>query len=433
MTFRDHPLRKSLAGELHARPYGTIATPAQISHLALASGEDMAAAEIAHLTTLCSHFQVGAPPHGTTLFNADLGAIRLKWERHTEFSTYTLIAENNFDIPFKNSAVAAVSGDWLSALPGDVIAALHITVQESTIQDTDSDKVREFFDNNTLVGGLLGDDQACWWTDFVVHSDGFSRFLIRGQNLLATTLGRITQRIIDMETYRMMAMLALPNAQAARPQVAQMETHLSAILQELADPDTAQSERELLKELTDLAAQSERVSGAVTYRFSASRAYAEIVRQRVRALREDRVAGIQPAGDFLLTRFEPAMETCENLARRLNALGDRVTRASNLLRTRVDVTVEEHNRDLLHSMDRRAQTQLRLQATVEGLSVAAITYYVISLIIYLAEGAVELGSSINPYVAGMIALPFVTVAIWCGIRRVRKALTNGGEADDSWA
>jgi len=225
----------------------------------------------------------------------------------------------------------------------------------------------------------------------------------------------------------------LPNAQAARPQVAQMETHLSAILQELADPDTAQSERELLEELTDLAAQSERVSGAVTYRFSASRAYAEIVRQRVRALREDRVAGIQPAGDFLLTRFEPAMETCENLARRLNALGDRVTRASNLLRTRVDVTVEEQNRDLLHSMDRRAQTQLRLQATVEGLSVAAITYYVISLIIYLAEGAVELGSSINPYVAGMIALPFVTVAIWCGIRRVRKALTNGGEADDSWA
>ena len=321
----------------------------------------------------------------------------------------------------------------ISALPGDVIAALHITVQEATVQDTDSSKVREFFDNNTLVGGLLADDQACWWTDFVVHSDGFSRFLIRGQNLLATTLGRITQRIIDMETYRMMAMLALPNAQAARPQVAQMETRLSAILQELADPDTVQSERELLKELTDLAAQSERVSGAVTYRFSASRAYAEIVRQRVRALREDRVAGIQPAGDFLLTRFEPAMETCENLARRLNTLGDRVTRASNLLRTRIDVTVEEQNRDLLHSMDRRARTQLRLQATVEGLSVVAITYYVISLIIYLAEGAEELGSSINPYVAGMIALPFVTVAIWCGIRRVRKALTSGGDADDSWA
>jgi uncharacterized membrane-anchored protein len=432
MTFRDHPLRKTLAGELHARPYGTIITPAQISHLALASGEDMAAAEIAHLATLCSHYHVVPPPHGAALFNADLGAIRLKWERHTEFSTYTLIAENNFDIPFKKTAVDAVSGDWLSALPGDVIAALHITVQEAAVLDTDSSKVREFFDNNALVGGLLADDQACWWTDFVVHSDGFSRFLIHAQKLRATTLGRITQRIIDIETYRMMAMLALPNAQAARPQVAQMETHLSAILQGLADLDTVQSERELLKELTDLSAQSERVSGAVTYRFSASRAYAEIVRQRVRALRENRVAGIQPAGDFLLTRFEPAMETCENLARRLNALGDRVTRASNLLRTRVDVTVEEQNRDLLHSMDRRAQTQLRLQATVEGLSVAAITYYVISLIIYLAEGAGELGLSVNPSVVGMMALPFVAVAIWYGIRRVRKTLTRGGDTGDDF-
>ena len=427
MASKDHPMRAVLAAELHARPYGTVAPPAQVSHLALASGENTQAAEIAHLTNLCSHFQIAPPAQDATLFNADLGAFRLKWERHTEFSACTFITEGSFEVPFKETAIATVPEEWLSAFPGVVIAALHIAAQTVPGMQTDAGKVRGFFDNNTLVGGLLTDGQACWWTDFIVHANGFSRFLIQGRDLRATTLGRISQRIAEMETYRMMAMLALPCAQTARPQVSDAETWLSAILQGLANPTTDLNERELLKGLTDLSAQSERIAGDITYRFSASRAYAQIVRQRVRSLREGRVSGIQPAGDFLLTRFEPAMETCENLARHLGALGGRVARASNLLRTRVDVALKEQNRDLLHSMNPRATMRLRLQETVQGLSVAAITYYVVSLIIYLAQGAEELGSPINPYLAGTISLPFVAGIIWYGVRRVRKALKRGAD------
>jgi len=229
----------------------------------------------------------------------------------------------------------------------------------------------------------------------------------------------------------MMAMLALPHARAARPLVADAETRLSAILQALADPNNERGERELLKDLTDMAAETEKVSGELTYRFSAARAYAEIVRQRVRALREIRVPGIQPAGDFLLTRFEPAMETCDNLSKRLEALGGRVARASNLLRTRVDVALEEQNRDLLRSMDRRARLQLRLQETVEGLSVAAISYYVVSLVIYMARGAQKLGSPFEPYLVGMISFPFVVAGIWYGVRRVRKAVSRGNSTSDT--
>ena len=153
----------------------------------------------------------------------------------------------------------------------------------------------------------------------------------------------------------MMAMPALPYAQAARPQARDAETRLSDILQGLADPKTDQNERKLLKGLTDLSAQYERTAENITYRFSAGRAYAQIVHQRVRSFREGWISGVQPAGDFLLTRFEPAMETCEKLARRLQALGGRVARASNLLKTLVDVALKEQNRDLLHSMDRRAR------------------------------------------------------------------------------
>ncbi|MBT6095410.1 MAG: DUF3422 domain-containing protein [Rhodospirillaceae bacterium] len=431
MMFQDHPFRQMLANELHARPYGRVSVPAQISHLALASGEGTAANEITHLKTLCSHYQVAPPPEDATLFTAELGPFRLKWERHTEFSAYTFIAEGQFETPFKEPAIAAVPADWLAAVPGEVIAALHIAVEETDNPEQNIAGVRGYFDNNTLVGGLLNDGQAGWWTDFVVHGDGFSRFLMRGSNLRATTAGRITQRIAQMETYRMMAMLALPHARAARPLVADAETRLSAILQALADPNNERGERELLKDLTDMAAETEKVSGELTYRFSAARAYAEIVRQRVRALREIRVPGIQPAGDFLLTRFEPAMETCDNLSKRLEALGGRVARASNLLRTRVDVALEEQNRDLLRSMDRRARLQLRLQETVEGLSVAAISYYVVSLVIYMARGAQKLGSPFEPYLVGMISFPFVVAGIWYGVRRVRKAVSRGNSTSDT--
>lgn len=422
--FRNHSHRDALAGELHARPYGEVAAPTQISHLALVSGEGRGADELAHLKSLCSHFQVAPPPEGRVLFTTDLGAFRLKWERHTEFSAYTFIAEGAFEVPFKAPAITLVPDDWLSDLPGEVIAALHIAVEASDNIDHDVAAVPGYFDNNRLVGGLLADGQARLWTDFVVHADGFCRFLLRGRELRPTTLGRMTQRIAETETYRMMAMLALPHARAARPLVARAETQLSNILQTLADTASVRKERDLLKELTDLAAEAERISGDLTYRFSASRAYAEIVRQRVGALREGRIADVQPAGDFLLTRFEPAMETCDNLARRLDALGGRVARASNLLRTRVDVALEEQNRDLLASMNRRAHTQLRLQETVEGLSVAAISYYVVSLIIYMAQGAAKFGSPFDPYVVGMVCLPFVAGGLWYGVRRLRKAVSK---------
>ncbi len=428
--FQDHPLRQTLAGELHARPYGRVSSPVQISHLALVSGEGSAADEVQHLKSLCSHFQVAPPPEDAALFTADLGPFRLKWERHTEFSSYTFINEGPFETPFKDPAITAVPKDWLEAAPGRVIAALHIAVEDRDGGADNADEVRGYFDNNTLVGGLLIGGQAAWWTDFIVHADGFTRFLIRGRDLRVTSLGRVTQRIAEMETYRMMAMLALPRARAARPEVAGAETRLGAILQALADPESDMGERELLKDLTDLAAETERVSGELFYRFSAARAYAEIVRQRVRALRESRISGVQPAGDFLLTRFEPAMETCENLSRRLESLGGRVARASNLLRTRVDVALEEQNRDLLRSMDRRARLQLRLQETVEGLSVAAISYYVVSLIIYLARGAEKLGAPVEPYLVGTVSLPFVVGGLWIGVRRIRKAVAQRNEKSE---
>ena len=428
--FKEHPLRAELAAELHARPHGIARAPAEVSHLAVHNGETAKQADLDHLTALCSHFKIAPPAKDATLFACDMGPFRLKWERQTEFSAYTFIAERPFERPFKEPAIDTVPHDWLASIPGQVIAALHIAVENVDDVALAIDKAAGYFDNNTIVGGCLVDGRAAWWTDFEIHSDHFSRILLRTTDISTETIGRLIQRLVEMETYRLMAMLALPIARDARPRVSAAESELSEILGQLAEAGGDIDDRGLLANLTRLAAETERVTGLVAYRFNASRAYQEIVRDRVQALREARLDTLQPAGNFLLTRFEPAMETCDNLARRLENLSARIARAGNLLRTRVDVALEEQNRDLLSSMDKRAQLQLRLQQTVEGLSVAAISYYVISLVIYLARGAKSLGVGVDPYLAGLVAFPLVFGGVWWGVRHVRKSITKKSTKSD---
>ena len=423
----EHPLRDALVAELHARPHGAVMAPAEISHMAVRTGERSTADDARHLTELCSHFKVAPPTCDATVFVADMGPFRLKWERHTEFSAYTFIAERPFTNPFKDTAIAEVPVDWVAAIPGQVISALHISLDaRDNLDDTDglAEAAGNALDHNPVTGGRLLEGRAIWWTDFRVHADRFSRFLVDTVGLDADSGGRLVQRVIDMETYRLMAMLALPIAQEARPRVSDAEDELSAILGQLGGDQENLDDRRLLGELTRLAGEAERINGLIAYRFNATRAYQEIVRQRVDALREGRITGHQPAGQFMMTRFEPAMETCDNLARRLDHLSARIARAGNLLRTRVDVALEEQNRDLLQSMDRRVQLQLRLQQTVEGLSVAAISYYVISLVIYLARGLEALGLRADPYLVGLTAFPVVVGGVWWGVHAIRRRLSK---------
>ena len=221
----------------------------------------------------------------------------------------------------------------------------------------------------------------------------------------------------------MMSMLALPLARNARPQIAKLEQDLSDILQTLAFSDGTDDEQRLLEQLSKVAAETERTSASLNYRFSASRAYQELVMQRTEAMRIDRILGLQPMTDYMLTRFKPAMETRDNLARRIETLSRRVARASDLLRTRVDVALEAQNRDLLQSMDSRAKLQLRLQQTVEGLSVVAISYYLVGLLGYIIKGlSSENIIPIKSDVALMLIITPVILAVWWGVRRARNVV-----------
>lgn len=430
MAFEEHPLRAELTAEMNARPHAVISAPAQISYITCVTGEESGDADREHLKALCQSFKVSAPAASASQFDADFGPFRLKWERHTEFSAYTLIKEGGFDQPFKGLPIGEVPSDWLDALPGKVLTAIHISIETGATPEREGADLAGLFDNNSIVGANVADKRATVWTDYQLHTDGFLRFLIRNCDMSPSSLGRLVKRLCEMETYRMMAMLALPPAREARPVIADLEQNLSDILQTLAFSDGTDDEQRLLEQLSKVAAETERTSASLNYRFSASRAYQELVEQRADAMRVERITGVQPLTDYMMTRFAPAMETRDNLTRRIETLSRRVARASDLLRTRVDVALEAQNRDLLQSMDRRAKLQLRLQQTVEGLSVVAVSYYLLGLLGYIVKGVHETYDfGFDTDVALMALLIPVVALVWWGVHRVKDAVMNPPKSD----
>lgn len=423
MNFKEHPLRAALTAEMNARPHASISAPAQISHIAVVTGEETVEDDLKHLSKLCQAFKVSAPSMSASQFDADFGPFRLKWERHTEFAAYTLIKSGPIEQPFKGTPLGEVPEDWLAEMPGQLLTALHITIETEASPVREGSDLSGLFDNNNVVGGTIVDGRAVLWTDYQTHTDGFLRFLIRESDMTPGSLGRLVKRICEMETYRMMAMLALPPAREARPQIARLEQDLSDILQSLAASDGTDDEQGLLNLLSKVAAETERISASLNYRFSASRAYQELVYQRIDGLRIERITGLQPVTDYVTTRFAPAMETRDNLSRRIETLSRRVARASDLLRTRVDVALEAQNRDLLESMDRRARLQLRLQQTVEGLSVVAISYYLMGLLGYVVKGLKDMGlMPIDTEIVMLALLVPVIGAIWWGVHHLKNII-----------
>ena len=199
--------------------------------------------------------------------------------------------------------------------------------------------------------------------------------------------GRLVQRVLEIETYRTLALMGLPEAQSLAPSIRRIEQELPRLLDAMTQATGVEQNRALLDELTGLAPELEVGAAASLYRFGATRAYDDLVQERLEAIDETRCADYPSWAGFLTRRLQPAMRTCLNTEARQADLSRKLTRAAQLLRTRVDTEVEAQNGDLLRQMGERVQLQLRLQQTVEGLSVAAITYYISSVFHHVLEGA----------------------------------------------
>lgn len=422
----SHPQRLELNDEVHARPPEAMAPSLRVSYLALLTDPARREASWEAVCELAQRSAMAPPLPGASHFSADFGPFRLKWERHTEFSRIMVIVPGAGEDPFAEPAIAAVPPDWVQALPGQVMVAAHVALVPREAMAVDADGIADrLFAGNWLVGGAVAAGAAWAFTDFRIHTGGFSRILVLDGSTSPRQAGRIVQRLLEIDTYRMLALLALPLAREVAPHLAANERELAEITAALVTARGA-DEPQLLERLTRLAASIENREAETLYRFSAADAYYELVQRRIAELREGRIEGMQTLQEFTERRLAPAMNTCRAVAARQDALSRRVARATQLLSTRVDLTREQQNQVVLANMDRRAQLQLRLQETVEGLSIAAVTYYVVGLVAYVAKGMKSAGVPVDVDLVTGIAIPVVVVVVALGVRQIRSIVTRRG-------
>ncbi|MGC9271200.1 DUF3422 family protein [Acidiphilium sp.] len=429
----NHPQRVDLNNEAHARPPQELTAPMRISYLALFSDASMRDAQRRHVSELAAACGV-APPGPTAIhFTADMGRFRLKWELHSEFVRYKFIIAGTGDDPFADPPIQLAPPDWVASMVGQIMVATHVALLPFDSHLTDYDEIsNRWFAGNPLVGSNIASGAAVALMDFRIREDGFNRLLILDRSLRPRQAGRAVQRLLEIDTYRLMAQLTLPIARQLGGLLDRFERELVAITNALAGTQPI-SEPDLLDRLTRLAAEIEHAESQNHYRFSAARAYYLLVQRRIRELREERLPAIQTLHEFTELRLAPAMNTCMAAAERQDSLAERVTRATQLLSTRVDITRERQEMAVLESMNQRADLQLRLQQTVEGLSVAAITYYIAGLIGYLAHGVRAMGEPINPGLVVGASIPVVLVLVALGIRRIHHMVHRQAAQHDSAA
>lgn len=420
----DHPWRQELNDEVHARPPEALRAPLRLSYLALLCDAEQREQSFRAVRVLAAQHGVLPPADGANHWSAELGAFRLRWERHTEFIRYTFLAPGAAEDPFARTALESVPEGFVAGLPGQRLVAVHAVLAAAppTAPDVEALSGR-LFEGNVLIGGEIAGGAGLALTDLRLHA-GWTRLWVADRSLTPRQAGRTMQRLLEIETYRMLALLALPLARRLAPFLAASERELAQITAGMAEAGEAQ-EPLLLDRLTRLAAAIESQVAENHYRFGAAAAYHELVERRIEELRESAIPGLQSFREFTERRLAPAMNTCRAVAERQESLSRRVSRATQLLSTRVDITHERQNQALLESMNRRARLQLRLQETVEGLSVAAVTYYIVGLVGYLAKGLYGVGLRVDAGLVTAISIPVVAGLVALAVRRVRRSVAGG--------
>ncbi|MEP2030277.1 MAG: DUF3422 domain-containing protein [Paracoccaceae bacterium] len=421
---QDHPLRYALANELHARPFPSMAAPCTAVFLAVKQPTDAAnrdrSQDLAHLMALLDRHGAPHPQPGATHYFGEIGRHTLKWEQHTEFVTYTVIIDGVSKRPFDPTEFEVFPEDWLEQAPGQRVTSAMIRIDLRPDDIAISRHLSDWFVPESVAVASVVDDEAIVAGDFRIDPAGHQRFAVFvAPDVSDRRVGRVVQRLCEIEIYKSMSMFGFSRARTLSPLLGELDSNLTNLMGDMSQ-QTSPAEQ-TLSELLAISAELETLAAQSSFRFGATGAYETIVNQRIEVLREARFMGRQTLGEFMLRRFAPAMRTVSSAERQLEAMADRSIRAGNLLRTRVDVDRSAQNQLVLESMDNRADMQLRLQRTVEGLSVVAISYYAVSLAAYLLyplAGAMGLGKN---ELTAYATLPVIAV-VWYLIRRIRARM-----------
>jgi uncharacterized membrane-anchored protein len=441
----DHPLRTVLHEEVHARPPVALWPRDRILNQAfLLKGSDRQQ-QIDWINAISEQTKQPIDPnHGQTFRIIELRPapqrVIIKWELHGEFSSISAMIQQDqliTEASIKsrvglenevNQLLAKLTIKPMHEAGGLRISAIDIAFEDRGLFK-EADEVSHLFSGNTLIGStILSAKKAQLWTDLQVNEDGYISFLVPHAGMGSRQAGRVARRITEVEIYRMASMLAFPVAKSLSGPLRNAEAELSELSKEISMAQNQESaathqDGEFLERISTLASKIEEWISEHGLRFTAAEAYSQLTAKNLEELSEASLPGVQTLSEFMERRFAPAMSTCSWTQRRLRELSDRISRTTQILRTRIEFVNESQTQELLASMDRRAKIQLRLQETVEGLSVLVLTYYAVSLIIYMAKGVKELGLMVPAELIGGASAPIIAYGIYA-LNKLRKKKFN---------
>lgn len=413
-----HPDFHALLQESHARTPPALQTPSLVTRVAFFSTEESKENDQELIKNLSAHkgFKLIEATENEAQYSCSLGDV--SWQRHTEFSTLTLYQNH----PKKNqsfSIAELVKAIWPEGSLGQLLTAVQIHVDGKDENFWWKDWETRTSENKNACQCYVNDKLTIVWTDLTPQPDGMIHYYVSDRSGRTHMLGRTAQRLLDVEIYRTLSLLSMPLARRVGPRMAEIDRQIAEIASDLSKKTQTEAE-DLLERLTSIAAALEEISVQMQFRLNASLAYADIVNFRLTGLRESKLEGHQRLSSYILRRLKPANRTFQAVKERLLDMSNRIARISSLLRARVDVALEKQNQGLLQSMDRRATQQLKLQRTVEGLSVIAISYYLIGIINYLIKPLKSLNVLPHLELATIVIVPLAVLYVWRVVHRIRN-------------
>lgn len=411
----EHDDRRLIHAETHARPVPPLAGPATIRRVAFMSadrGKDLARLQrqMAELGKLDS-----VDPGAARQLEFERDGRSVVWEMHNEFATLT------WKSPLEDAEtwpkgiglelhadVALVSATRVDVLDDDTIDAARLAQMAE----------------NSLCYSTIYAGQARIATDFVQDTDRFVGFVVAARSCGAQRRGVIVRRLLEIETYRCFALLGLPVARQVGGRVQGYEHRLSAIMGEIGEGSSPTGYRASLEALHALSVDVGQTVEETSFRFAATQAYGQIIAERLARLGEAPIGESTTIQRYLDNRVQPALATCRATEKRLTELGTKVQRSIELLDATITVSIQTQNQTALDTILSTAQSQYRLQETVEGLSIIAISYYALGILGYIAEGVHELLPVDKPVLLTFLA-PVVILVVFFGIRRLRRTIHNG--------
>lgn len=416
--------RIALSNEWHARPNLSLPAPFRCTHVVALRSETTIEESREAFGVFCTEHGQGQPAAGSRHHSVQIGSCLIKWEGHTEANSHTLLVPGNGQSPFAESAIDFLDDGKRSELLEEMFIGVKIEVIGTGVGAGHDNLalVQSLLGAQVIYGGAMSENCAEVWSAFRLDAEGFVRLVVIDRGISEERLARLMQRLLEMETYRMLAMMALPRAREVMATLGELEPQLDEVMRQLASSAGDVAQEQLLRRITAISARAEHVAAANAYRFAAARAYYGIVDRRIKETSEKKLGSHQRYSNFLLRSLQPAMRTCDAAERRTHELAERVARAANLLGSMVDMVQKKQNQDLLETMTDRATLQLRLQQAVEGFSIFAISYYAVGLLSYGLKSAKAIGVGIDPDLATGIAAPLVFAVVWLTIRTVRRRL-----------